>query len=76
MQSRLSLTTSQAAKTIGVSKITLLRWLWAGAIPEPRVVMLGGVKYRIFSAADVNGALKYKTRLHRSHAKRGAQKHA
>lgn len=75
MQSRLSLTTSQAAKAISVNKMTLLRWLWAGVIPEPRVVMLGGVKYRLFTQGDVMKALEYKSRPHKSHAKRGARKH-
>jgi excisionase family DNA binding protein len=63
------LTTAQAARALGVSKATLLRWIRSGAIPEPRVVMLGGVKYRLFSDANLKHALQHKRWLHRPGAR-------
>jgi excisionase family DNA binding protein len=55
-----SLSTSEVAKALGVDKSTLLRWLYSGKLPEPKHETFGGVKSRIWSAADLERAKKYR----------------
>jgi len=57
--------TSEVAKVIGISKLTLIRWLLAGGLKEPRRVKQGGVELRLWSDADVERARKYKTAHYR-----------
>jgi predicted site-specific integrase-resolvase len=45
--------TAQIARIIGVNKQTLLRWLWAGKIPEPKHFANGGQKIRLWTDRDV-----------------------
>lgn len=45
---------------VGVDKQTLLRWLWAGKVPEPNVYESGGVKLRNWSDRDVEQVRQYK----------------
>lgn len=51
-----ALSTAEVARRIGVSKNTLLRWLYAGKLPEPKREMFGGVVSRVWSAADLERA--------------------
>lgn len=60
-----SYSTSEVAKAIGVSKITLLRWLWNGKIPEPKRQTFGGVENRVWTAADLNRARLYREQNYR-----------
>ncbi len=52
--------TSEVAKAIGVDKSTLLRWLYAGKLPEPKRQKLGGIEFRIWSQADMERARLYR----------------
>ena len=52
--------TVQVARTIGVNKQTLLRWLWAGKIPEPRRGTYGGQDVRIWTDRDLQRARQFK----------------
>lgn len=52
--------TVQVARLVGVDKQTLLRWLWAGKIREPRTVGDGGQKIRIWTDRDVEQVRIYK----------------
>lgn len=53
--------TAEVAKAIGVRKKTLLRWLWAGRIDEPKqAVNMGHVDARVWSAADLERARRFK----------------
>jgi site-specific DNA-methyltransferase (cytosine-N4-specific) len=52
--------TAQVARMVGVNKQTLLRWLWAGKIPEPKQHSNGGQKVRLWTERDVERARKYK----------------
>jgi excisionase family DNA binding protein len=52
--------TVQVARMIGVSKMTLLRWLWAGKIPEPRHRTNGGQDVRLWGPKDVERVRRYK----------------
>ncbi len=61
-------TTQEAAKTIRVSYLTLLRWLYAKAIREPERLIYGGQNLRLWTKADIARARKYK--MQRSRKKR------
>ena len=58
--------TAEAAKAIGVSKKTLLRWLWDGKVAEPKqIVKMGHVDARVWSEKDLARAKKYKEEHYR-----------
>ena len=44
--------TSQVARMVGIDKQTLLRWLWAGKVSEPKQHSNGGVKVRLWNERD------------------------
>ena len=48
--------TAEVATAIGVTKKTLLRWLWSGKLKEPAQKM--GTS-RVWSEADLNRAKRY-----------------
>jgi hypothetical protein len=52
--------TVQVARMIGVHKLTLLRWLYAHRLPEPRHSKKGGQDVRIWSDQDLARAQKFK----------------
>jgi DNA-binding transcriptional MerR regulator len=52
--------TVQVARLLGISKNTLLSWLYQGKIPEPKRHKNGGQDIRLWSAADIERARKYK----------------
>jgi predicted site-specific integrase-resolvase len=58
--------TAEVAKAIGISKKTLLRWLWGGKLSEPKqAVNMGRVDARVWSAADLERARKFKEEHYR-----------
>ncbi len=57
-------TTQQVADEIGVSKKTLLRWLYDCKIAEPRRVRFDGPSYRVWSERNVRAAREYKKRFY------------
>jgi excisionase family DNA binding protein len=60
-----SFSTSEVAKAVGVNKSTLLRWLYAGKLPEPKLGTFAGVESRIWSAQDLERAKKYREQNYR-----------
>lgn len=52
--------TAKVAADVKVSKLTLVRWLMAGKIKEPRRVNQGGQEVRIWTDRDVERVRKYK----------------
>jgi len=52
--------TVQVARLIGVSKMTLLRWLWAGKIREPKRRTNGGQDVRTWTERDLERARRHK----------------
>jgi predicted site-specific integrase-resolvase len=56
--------TAQVAKAIGVDKQTLLRWLWAGKLPEPKEIM-GTLGSRVWSEAELKRAKAYREQNYR-----------
>jgi len=57
--------TAEVARLVGISKLTLIRWLLAGNLKEPRRVKQGGVELRLWTDADVERARKYKAAHYR-----------
>jgi excisionase family DNA binding protein len=60
-----SYSTAEVAQAIGVSKNTLLRWLYAGTLPEPKRGTFGGVESRMWSAKDLERARTHKEQSYR-----------
>ncbi len=55
--------TAQAAKLIGVSKATLLRWLYERRLKEPKRMDVAGKNWRIWTDEDIERARKLKTTI-------------
>lgn len=55
--------TAEAAKHIGITKSTLLRWLSDGVIPEPKRIKVAGIEWRIWSDTDIAAAKKIKATM-------------
>jgi hypothetical protein len=62
---RRAYSTSEVAKAIGVSKNTVLRWLYAGKVAEPKTAIFGGVESRVWSDADLARAKQFKEEHYR-----------
>ena len=60
-----SFSTAEVAKSIGVSKNTVLRWLYAGKLAEPKTQTFGGVESRVWSEADLKRAELYREKNYR-----------
>jgi excisionase family DNA binding protein len=60
-----SYSTGEVAKALKVDKSTLLRWLYAGKLPEPRSETFGGVESRVWSAADLERAKAFREQSYR-----------
>ena len=60
-----SYSTAEVAKAIGVNKSTLLRWLYAGKVAEPKIETFGGVASRIWSRSDLQRAMEFKAQRYR-----------
>jgi DNA-binding transcriptional MerR regulator len=58
--------TKQVLRIVGIGRTTLLRWLRAGKVPEPRRTAWGGLNARVFADRDVERVRKYKERFYRS----------
>jgi predicted DNA-binding transcriptional regulator AlpA len=50
---REDLGTAEVARLAGISKRTLLRWLYDGKLPEPKRLQIGGVDARVWSEKDL-----------------------
>ena len=57
--------TGEIAEKVGIHKITLLRWLYAGEIPEPRLAPGPGQKLRLWSDRDLARVKKHKATNYR-----------
>jgi len=57
--------TSEAAKQIGVNRVTLQRWLIEGKVREPKKVSVGGVEVRIWTDRDVERVQRFKRENYR-----------
>jgi len=52
--------TVQVARAVGIDKQTLLRWLWAGKMAEPRHRKNGGQDVRIWTERDLERVRTFK----------------
>ena len=66
--------TIDVARMIGVHKLTLLRWLYAGRLSEPRHSKDGGQDVRIWSDRDLNRAKQFKDANYRKGKGRGRKR--
>jgi DNA-binding transcriptional MerR regulator len=57
--------TAQVARQLGVHKNTLLRWLYAGVVAEPKRHANGGQDVRMWTDRDVERVRKYKQENYR-----------
>ncbi len=59
--------TSQVAKLVRVTRVTLQNWMRGKKIPTPRVQRVAGVLVRFWNAKDIAQVRKYKA----AHYKKG-----
>ena len=52
------LSTSEAAKMLGLHRPNLQRAIAQGRVPAPRLTMVGGIKFRLWTRKDVERARK------------------
>jgi hypothetical protein len=57
--------TLEVARTIGVDKSTLLRWLYTGKLAEPSQKTVAGVTIRIWSEKDLERAKRHREERYR-----------
>jgi predicted site-specific integrase-resolvase len=62
---KVTYSTAQVAKLIGVDKSTLLRWLYAGKLAEPKHQSFGGVDNRVWSETDLQRAKAHREQMYR-----------
>ena len=53
--------TAQVAEILGVGTDTLHRWMTQKKVAKPKLQLIGGVKVRLWSDAQLNAARKYKS---------------
>lgn len=59
------MSTSEAAKMVGVTKRTLLQWVYKGLLKEPKQAKVAGVPWRIWRENDIQRAKKVKSSIKR-----------
>jgi len=59
------LSTVEVARMIGVHKQTLLDWLYAGKVGEPKRQTVGGQVVRIWTQSDIGRVRRYKEQNYR-----------
>jgi len=64
-------TTAQVARACRVGKMYLLRLVWSGRLPEPRVALMGGMKWRFWSEEDLLRASVLVARLRADKGRKG-----
>jgi len=57
----MTMTSKQAAQRLGVTRTTLYFWLRSGRITPPKQTKIGGSSFFLWSEADVQRVLSYKT---------------
>ena len=57
--------TAQVARKIGVDKKTLLRWLYAGKVAEPKMVKTPASNIRVWTEGDLVRVSRFKEQNYR-----------
>jgi hypothetical protein len=69
--------TAQVAEALGISKLTLLRWLQSGKLAEPkRVAQHGKIDARVWSESDLRRAAVVKVQMRRGRPSKNANSEA
>ncbi len=63
--SRNTYNTREAAKTVGITRITLQRWIAAGKIRAPQTRLVAGVGKRLWSEEDISRLRRTKEEIYR-----------
>jgi excisionase family DNA binding protein len=59
------LSTEEVALGVGISRVTLERWLASGKVPAPKKIRVGKSEFRNWTASEVERIRKYKQRNYR-----------
>jgi excisionase family DNA binding protein len=65
---------AQAAKQLGVARQTLYSWIDAGHVAAPESIAIGEKSFRLWTAADIERARKFKGTLKRGPSPRSKKK--
>jgi excisionase family DNA binding protein len=57
--------TQQVARQLGISRVTLERWLAKGDLKPPQMISFGMSKFRNWTASDIERVRKYKRKNYR-----------
>jgi predicted DNA-binding transcriptional regulator AlpA len=57
--------TIEVTRIVGIGRMTLLRWLKSGKVPEPQRIHNGGIDARVWTDRDVERVRKYKLENYR-----------
>jgi len=60
-----ALSTEDVARKVGISRVTLERWLARGKLRRPKNIRYGRNEFRNWTAADVERVRKYKQENYR-----------
>ena len=66
-----SISTREAARKLGISLISLQRYIAAGKITAPKLRALGTVRIRLWTARDINRVRKELPGIKNGRSKRG-----
>ena len=59
------LTTAEAARAVGTTRVTVQKWIRAGRVKAPEVTLLDGHSVRFWSRADVRALQLVKDKTYR-----------
>jgi excisionase family DNA binding protein len=65
MTERKQYTTQQVCRMAKINRATLQRWIASGEIKAPKPIEIGGVKVRMWSAADVAQVEEHRKQAYR-----------
>jgi DNA-binding transcriptional MerR regulator len=68
-------TTSEAAARVGISLVTLQRWIAAEKVQPPKPTLVGAVGYRLWSDKDIEELKIAKRAFYRKGGGRKKKKH-
>jgi excisionase family DNA binding protein len=61
----MTLSTVEVAKSVGISRVTLERWISSGKVKRPKTIWIGKGEFRSWTATDVTRVKKYKEKNYR-----------